>query len=213
MKSNVTHCNITQFNMTQRNPFCSAVNLFLTIIATVHHKQQTTTQTLCYHHTRSKFNNCRHSTAPSKYLCEKVDGMASGNNDSVIPRSLMDRLTMKNSAGFKVERLWYATSSRMQLPTRDRRPVGATRMSELSLTFCNHRDSGLHTAEGWSDALRRTARRRPCPLTKHAVEQPHDDVVLLGDGGGKRVRRIGGICHLSRKNTHFTLCANNMINY
>lgn len=99
-----------------------------------------TTQTLCYHRAHSRLNGCRHSAAAGKYLCEKVDGMASGKSDSVIPRSLMDRLMMKNSAGFKVERLWYATSSRMQLPMRDRRPVGATGMSELSLTFRNHRD-------------------------------------------------------------------------
>lgn len=39
------------------------------------------------------------------HLCEKEDGIARGNKVSVIPRSLMDRLTMKNSAGFSVDRL------------------------------------------------------------------------------------------------------------
>lgn len=34
----------------------------------------------------------------------------------------MERLMMKNSAGFKVDRLWYATRSRMQLPMRDSIP-------------------------------------------------------------------------------------------
>lgn len=34
----------------------------------------------------------------------------------------MERLMIKNSAGFKVDRLWYATSSRMQLPMRDSTP-------------------------------------------------------------------------------------------
>lgn len=40
-----------------------------------------------------------------RYLCDKADGMANGNKVSVIPRSLMERLMMKNSAGFKVDRL------------------------------------------------------------------------------------------------------------
>lgn len=40
-----------------------------------------------------------------RYLWEKADGIANGNKERVIPRSLMERLMMKNSAGFKVERL------------------------------------------------------------------------------------------------------------
>lgn len=39
------------------------------------------------------------------YLCEKADGMAKGNKMSVIPRSLIERLIMKNSGGFRLERL------------------------------------------------------------------------------------------------------------
>lgn len=58
-----------------------------------------------------------------RYLCAKADGIASGNKDSVIPRSLMERLMMKNSAGFKVDLLWYATSSRILFPVRERIPV------------------------------------------------------------------------------------------
>lgn len=40
-----------------------------------------------------------------RYLCENDDVIASGNKESVSPRSLMARLIMKNSAGFKVDRL------------------------------------------------------------------------------------------------------------
>lgn len=79
---------------------------------------------------------------------------------------------------------------------------GPRRMSELSLTFCNHRDSSLHTAERWSNVLRCTVPRRPCQLTKYAVEGPHDDVVLLGDGGDKHTRWIWDIYHLNRKSTN-----------
>lgn len=39
------------------------------------------------------------------HLCEKDDGIAKGNKVSVIPRSLMERLMMKNSAGFSIDRL------------------------------------------------------------------------------------------------------------
>lgn len=67
-----------------------------------------------------------------RYLCEKDDVIASGNKESVIPRSLMERLMMKNSAGFKVDRLWYATSSRMQLPMRDSIPVRKHNKDRLS---------------------------------------------------------------------------------
>lgn len=67
-----------------------------------------------------------------RYLCENDDVIASGNKESVIPRSLMARLIMKNSAGFKVDRLWYATSSRMQLPMRDSIPVRKQNKDRLS---------------------------------------------------------------------------------
>lgn len=39
------------------------------------------------------------------HLCEKDEGIANGNKVSVIPRSLMERLMMKNSAGFSIDRL------------------------------------------------------------------------------------------------------------
>lgn len=35
------------------------------------------------------------------HLCARADGMASGNRDSVIPKSLTDKFTTKNSAGFR----------------------------------------------------------------------------------------------------------------
>lgn len=47
----------------------------------------------------------------------------------------MERLMMKNSAGFKVDLLWYATSSRMQLPMTDSIPVKQKRI-ELCYTLC-----------------------------------------------------------------------------
>lgn len=35
------------------------------------------------------------------HLCARADGMARGNRDKVIPRSLTDKFTTKNSAGFR----------------------------------------------------------------------------------------------------------------
>jgi len=35
------------------------------------------------------------------HLCARADGMARGNRDKVIPRSLTDKFMTKNSAGFR----------------------------------------------------------------------------------------------------------------
>lgn len=101
----------------------------------------------------------------------------------------MERLMMKNSAGFKVDLLWYATSSRMQLPMSDRIPVKQKEI-ELCYTLCTSGDLSpqwlIHTVE--ISVL--------CGLTKYAVEWTHEDVMLLGDGGGKHSRCVGSISHL-----------------
>lgn len=46
----------------------------------------------------------RRATSTS-YLCAKKDGVAKGKSVTVMLRSLTARLTMKNSAGFSVDRL------------------------------------------------------------------------------------------------------------
>lgn len=113
-----------------------------------------------------------------RYLWAKADGIANGNRERVIPRSLMERLMMKNSAGFKVERLWYATSSRTQFPMRDSTPATTQRkrrQAELKV---------LHLLGS------------KCELTEYAVDGTHEDVLLLGDGGGKHIRCVWSISHL-----------------
>lgn len=111
-----------------------------------------------------------------RYLCENAEGIARGNNESVIPRSLMERLMMKNSAGFKVERLWCATSSRTQFPTRDSKPKYKERRFRLVQT--------------------RSRQPEERGLTEDAVQWTHEEVVLLGDGGDKHSRRVWRVSHL-----------------
>lgn len=48
--------------------------------------------------------------------------MASGNRVTVMPRSLMARLTTKNSAGFREDFFLYATTRRVPLPSTDSTP-------------------------------------------------------------------------------------------
>lgn len=56
------------------------------------------------------------------YLCANAEGMARGKRVTVIPRSLMDKFTMKYSAGFRDDLFRYATRSRTPFPRRDSTP-------------------------------------------------------------------------------------------
>lgn len=51
-----------------------------------------------------------------------MDGIAKGKRVTVIPRSLIDKFMMKNSAGLRDDLLRYATRSRMPFPKSDRIP-------------------------------------------------------------------------------------------